>query len=225
MDTTSFESTALGYLVRASRAAGPETMITVANAPGTPGEDTLSEIFDIEGRLQRNPYGMVAGALAVGFVLGGGLFTRIEQDQFGLLVRISEVVEGVLAVGCRDRREPLLVEDPDLRGRVARVSSGSAMVSDDREKLVEIVRFAHDGLCNPHQFRRKGGRKHERRHRGAEEVSGTREEFVAVHFAHTVAVVTDSRSATCLTDSRRSGASPPPVFSRFSRHKPDTKLC
>ena len=33
--------------------------------------------FDIEGRLQRNPYGMLAGALGVGFVLGGGLFTRL----------------------------------------------------------------------------------------------------------------------------------------------------
>jgi hypothetical protein len=44
-------------------------MIAVDNGPGT--------IFDLEGRLQRNPYGMVAGALAVGFVLGGGLFTRL----------------------------------------------------------------------------------------------------------------------------------------------------
>ena len=33
--------------------------------------------LDIEGRLQRNPYGMLAGALAMGFVLGGGLFTRL----------------------------------------------------------------------------------------------------------------------------------------------------
>ncbi len=35
------------------------------------------ETLDIEGRLQRNPYGMLAGALAMGFVLGGGLFTRL----------------------------------------------------------------------------------------------------------------------------------------------------
>ena len=49
----------------------------IAGTVGTPGERTLSEVFDIEGRLQRNPYGMVAGAAAVGFVLGGGLFTRL----------------------------------------------------------------------------------------------------------------------------------------------------
>ena len=47
-------------------------MIAVEMTPGTVGE-----ILDIEGRLQRNPYGMVAGAIAVGFVLGGGLFTRL----------------------------------------------------------------------------------------------------------------------------------------------------
>jgi hypothetical protein len=47
-------------------------MIAVELTPGTVGE-----ILDIEGRLQRNPYGMVAGAIAVGFVLGGGLFTRL----------------------------------------------------------------------------------------------------------------------------------------------------
>jgi len=44
-------------------------MIAVENTPDT--------LFDIEARLQRHPYGMVAGAVAVGFVLGGGLFTRL----------------------------------------------------------------------------------------------------------------------------------------------------
>ena len=38
---------------------------------------TLEETLDIEGRLQRNPYGMLAWAAGVGFVLGGGLFTRL----------------------------------------------------------------------------------------------------------------------------------------------------
>jgi hypothetical protein len=42
---------------------------------------------------------------------------------------------------------------------------------------------------------------------------------------HTVAVVTDKRSATCLTDSRRSETSPPPVFSRFPDTRQTQKLC
>ena len=50
---------------------------------------TLSEVLDIEGRLQRNPYGMVAGALAVGFVMGGGLFTRLTARIAGVGLRMG----------------------------------------------------------------------------------------------------------------------------------------
>ena len=49
----------------------------------------LRETFDIEGRLKRSPYGMVAGALGMGFVLGGGLFTRLTARIFGAGLRIG----------------------------------------------------------------------------------------------------------------------------------------
>ena len=62
-------------------------MIAVEAAPDTFG--TLQEILDIEGRLRRNPYGMVAGALAVGFVLGGGLFTRLTARIAGAGLRMG----------------------------------------------------------------------------------------------------------------------------------------
>jgi hypothetical protein len=52
-------------------------------------DDKQGTIFDIEGRLQRNPYGMVAGALAVGFVLGGGLFTRLTARIAGAGLRMG----------------------------------------------------------------------------------------------------------------------------------------
>ena len=52
-------------------------------------DGTLGEILDIEGRLQRNPYGMVAGAVAVGFVLGGGLFTRLTASIAGAGLRMG----------------------------------------------------------------------------------------------------------------------------------------
>ena len=53
------------------------------------GPETLGEVLDIEGRLQRNPYGMVAGAVAVGFVLGGGLFTRLTARIAGAGLRMG----------------------------------------------------------------------------------------------------------------------------------------
>jgi hypothetical protein len=45
--------------------------------------------LDIEGRLQRNPYGMLAGAVAMGFVLGGGLFTRLTATIVSTGLRIA----------------------------------------------------------------------------------------------------------------------------------------
>ena len=50
---------------------------------------TLGEALDIEGRLQRNPYGVVAGAVVVGFVLGGGLFTRLTASIAGAGLRMG----------------------------------------------------------------------------------------------------------------------------------------
>jgi len=59
-------------------------MIQVDDTSGT-----LREVLDLEGRLQRNPYGMVAGALAIGFVMGGGLFTRLTARIAGVGLRIG----------------------------------------------------------------------------------------------------------------------------------------
>ena len=59
-------------------------MIQVDDTSGT-----LREVLDIEGRLRRNPYGMMAGALAVGFVMGGGLFTRLTARIAGVGLRMG----------------------------------------------------------------------------------------------------------------------------------------
>lgn len=50
---------------------------------------TLRGTFDIHARLLRNPYGMVAGALGIGFVLGGGLFTQLTGKILGTGLRIG----------------------------------------------------------------------------------------------------------------------------------------
>jgi len=51
--------------------------------------DLVKEAADIDGRVERNPYLMVAGALGAGFVLGGGLFTRLTERMAGAALRIS----------------------------------------------------------------------------------------------------------------------------------------
>jgi hypothetical protein len=51
--------------------------------------ETLRETLDIEGRVRRHPYGMLAGALGIGFVLGGGLSTRLAVRVLGAGLRIG----------------------------------------------------------------------------------------------------------------------------------------
>jgi hypothetical protein len=51
--------------------------------------DLIKEAADIEGRVERNPYLMVAGALGAGFILGGGLFTRMTERIAGAALRIG----------------------------------------------------------------------------------------------------------------------------------------
>jgi hypothetical protein len=60
----------------------------------------VREGFDIRGRVDRNPYGMVAGALAVGYVMGGGIFTRLTERLAGAVLRA-----GLMAVLPRLERE------------------------------------------------------------------------------------------------------------------------
>lgn len=49
----------------------------------------LSATLDLKGRVDRNPYGMIAAALGVGYVLGGGLFTPTTARLIRLGVRLA----------------------------------------------------------------------------------------------------------------------------------------
>jgi hypothetical protein len=45
--------------------------------------------LDLRGRAERHPYLLVAAALGVGYVLGGGLFTRTTARVLGVAGRLS----------------------------------------------------------------------------------------------------------------------------------------
>jgi hypothetical protein len=78
--------------------------------------DLVKDIVDIEGRVERNPYGMMAGAMGAGFVLGGGLFTRLTGKIVGAALRI-----GVMAALPRLEKELV-----SYLGRTASVASPSS---------------------------------------------------------------------------------------------------
>jgi hypothetical protein len=49
----------------------------------------LNATLDLRGRVDRNPYMMLAAAFGVGYVLGGGLFTRTTARVIRLGVRLA----------------------------------------------------------------------------------------------------------------------------------------
>lgn len=49
----------------------------------------LRETLDIDGRVDRHPYGTVAAALGIGYVLGGGIFTPLTARIIGLGLRLG----------------------------------------------------------------------------------------------------------------------------------------
>jgi hypothetical protein len=54
--------------------------------------DAFSEIkdtVDLDGRAKRHPYGTLAAALGIGYVLGGGLFSPLTARILGLGLRIG----------------------------------------------------------------------------------------------------------------------------------------
>jgi hypothetical protein len=44
---------------------------------------------DLDGRVKRHPYGTLAAAIGIGYVLGGGLFSRLTARLLGTGLRIG----------------------------------------------------------------------------------------------------------------------------------------
>jgi hypothetical protein len=53
--------------------------------------EDLGQAVDLRGRVQRHPYAMVATALGVGYVLGGGLFSGLTFRLFGLGMKVAAI--------------------------------------------------------------------------------------------------------------------------------------
>ena len=49
----------------------------------------ISSTLDLKNRVQRNPYGMMAAAFGVGYLLGGGLFTPLTARLVRVGVRLA----------------------------------------------------------------------------------------------------------------------------------------
>jgi hypothetical protein len=52
-------------------------------------EKSCTEMLDISGRMQRHPYQTLLMAVGVGYVLGGGLFSRLTMNVLRVGVRVA----------------------------------------------------------------------------------------------------------------------------------------
>jgi hypothetical protein len=51
--------------------------------------DDIKETVDLQGRVDRHPYGTLAAAVGIGYVLGGGLFSPLTARLLGLGLRMG----------------------------------------------------------------------------------------------------------------------------------------
>ncbi len=90
-----------------AKASGSETfqhakvMVDEAKAFGrslSQSANGFSAAVDLRGRILRNPLGMMAAGLGLGYLLGGGLFTPLTKKlvRVGLRVAILPLVRGPL---------------------------------------------------------------------------------------------------------------------------------
>ena len=51
--------------------------------------EDFKERLDVQGRVERHPYGMLLAAAGIGYVLGGGLFTPLTARMVRLAFKLS----------------------------------------------------------------------------------------------------------------------------------------
>ena len=86
--------------------------------------DSFSDIrgaLDLEGRVDRHPYGTVAAAIGIGYVLGGGLFTPLTARlvRYGIRIGLRLAVLPLLKQEVAEIMESIGEDDGRGRGEAA----------------------------------------------------------------------------------------------------------
>ncbi len=81
----------------------------------------FSDAVDLKGRVKRHPYGTVAAALGIGYVLGGGLFTPLTARivRMGVRIGMRLAVLPLLKEEVAEIMESIGEDDGSVRGEAA----------------------------------------------------------------------------------------------------------
>jgi len=74
--------------------AGGDRLVEAAGRLWEDARETLEEaatVLDLPGRLERNPYAVLAAAAGVGYLLGGGLFRPLASRLLGAGLRFAVI--------------------------------------------------------------------------------------------------------------------------------------
>jgi hypothetical protein len=93
----------------------------------------FKEALDIDGRVARHPYGTVAAALGIGYVLGGGIFSPLTARLVGFGLRM----------GLRLAAIPFLQNE--LLGMVESAGSGVGEESGSRSRKAQHSKTTNKG--------------------------------------------------------------------------------
>jgi hypothetical protein len=80
----------------------------------------MGDALDVKGRVRRHPYGTVAAAIGIGYVLGGGLFTPLTSRivRFGIRLGMRLAVLPLIK-----QEMAALVEDIDEDAKVNKTNA------------------------------------------------------------------------------------------------------
>jgi hypothetical protein len=81
----------------------------------------ISDTIDLKGRADRHPYGTVAAALGIGYVLGGGLFTPLTARivRMGIRIGMRLAVLPLLKQEVAEIMESIGEDDGRVKGEAA----------------------------------------------------------------------------------------------------------
>lgn len=93
--------------------------------------DSFSDIggaVDLQGRVDRHPYGTVAAAIGIGYVLGGGLFTPLTARivRYGIRIGLRLAVLPLLKQEVAEIMESIGEDDGKSRGDKGQASKTNA---------------------------------------------------------------------------------------------------
>jgi ElaB/YqjD/DUF883 family membrane-anchored ribosome-binding protein len=96
--------------------------------------DAISSV-DVKGRVRRNPYGSMAAAVGIGYVLGGGIFTPLTARIVGIGLRLGMrlALLPLLKQELSELAEGFESDDVSESSKVRRASKATATTTDENK--------------------------------------------------------------------------------------------